>query len=146
MLVVNNGAQSSLTSSLVPTATTRHSSLTCFWLWNCKILRVPMQRSETWWNPLTFWCGYNRFCLSFLRDLSSWAHESLTFAGSPSVSSTNALANSICWAGIIFICFVIATNFGEDKMSEGIKASVPVFQHSYELQEWKNFLVCRFIH
>ena len=31
-------------------------------------------------------------------------------------------------------------------MSEGLKTSVPVFQHSYELQVWKNFLVCRFIH
>ena len=57
--VVNNGAQSSLASSLVLTATLRHSSFT-------------------------------QILLIFLWDVSAWAYDSLTFAGSQSVPSIKA--------------------------------------------------------
>ena len=91
--------------------------------------RVPMQRSETWWKSLTFWCRYHRLCLTFLWDLSAWAHVGLTFAGPPSVSFNKSTykCNLLNWHYFHLCC--LATDFGEDKMSEGIQAYVSVFLH-----------------
>ena len=52
--VVNNVAPSSLTSSLEPIATTKLVFINIFTVVRLQNFRVPMQRSETWWNPLTF--------------------------------------------------------------------------------------------